>query len=221
MYHSQCACASNGSRELTLTIYSSVNVFIALGYHSENDYGLTYEYTYQDCEYILWILCMLYIQLVTKPYTCGFPAPGYKCDWTLSFWAHLWSGCLGNASQLYANKSHLNTAWRPCEVRWLFSRTVCAMTLLMDFTAKPTHSHAVFTLWVYTYTNPPPLSHPFCSHWTNLPSTMLKVTSLIVLTHTMYAIAFKAAWWVMQTLEVWADTKLSWDISRLFEDYLV
>ena len=32
----------------------------------------------------------------------------------------LWSSCLGNASQLYANKSYLNTAWRPCEVIWLF-----------------------------------------------------------------------------------------------------
>ena len=94
---------------------------------------------------------------------------------------------------MLANESHLNTAWRPCEVRRLFSRTICAMTLLRIFTAKPTHSHSVFTLWVYISTHLPQ-SHPFCSHWTNLPRKLLEVTSKIVLTHTMYAIAFKAAW---------------------------
>ena len=33
------------------------------------------------------------------------------------------------------------------------------------------------------------------------------------LTHTMYTIAFKGAWQVMQTLEVWADTKSCRDMS--------
>jgi len=35
--------------------------------------------------------------------------------------------------------------------------------------------------------NPPPLSYPFCSHWTNLPWTlleMLEMTSANCLTHT-------------------------------------
>ena len=31
----------------TLTIYTSKNIFIALGWRSENDYGF-HEYTYQD-----------------------------------------------------------------------------------------------------------------------------------------------------------------------------
>ena len=98
---------------------------------------------------------LLYIQLVTKHYTCGFPAPG-NC--TLLLWAHLWSSCLGNASQLYANRSYLNIAWRPCVVRWLFSRTICTMTLLRDFTTKPpTHSPAVSLFGcIYQPTSPCP-----------------------------------------------------------------
>ena len=59
-----------------------------------------------------------------------------------------------------------------------------------------------------------PLSHPFCSHWTNLPRTLLEVTSQIFDTYN-YAIAFKAAWQVMQTLEVWADTKSCWELFNL------
>ena len=61
------------------------------------------------------------------------------------------------------------------------------------FSAKPTHSHAIFTLWVYIPTHLP-LSHPFCSHWTNLPRKLLEVTSQIVwYIQCMLAIAFKAA----------------------------
>ena len=37
---------------ITLTLYSSVNVFIALEWRLEMIMGFTYEYTYQDCEYI-------------------------------------------------------------------------------------------------------------------------------------------------------------------------
>ena len=93
-------------------------------------------------------------------------------------------------------------------VRWLFFRT---MTILRDFTAKPTHSPAVFTLWVCIPIHLP-LSHPFCSHWTNLQG----VASQIV-----WHIPAIAAWRVMQTLEVWADTKSCRDTSHLFKDYLV
>ena len=36
------------------TIYTSVNIFIALGWCSESDYGLLIrKYAYQDCEYII------------------------------------------------------------------------------------------------------------------------------------------------------------------------
>ena len=48
-----------------------------------------------------------------------------------------------------------------------------------SLTAKPTHSHAIFTLWVYIPTHLP-LSQSFCSHWTNLPKKLLEVTSQIV-----------------------------------------
>jgi len=114
--------------------------------------GFTYEYTYQDHEYT--IRTMNTMQLSTPGIHSACNQTLYmwfswsrQCNCTLSFWAHLWSSCLGNASQLYANTSYLNTAWRPCEARWQFSRT----TLLRDFTAKPTHSTAVFALWVYIF----------------------------------------------------------------------
>jgi len=40
---------------------------------------------------------LLYIQLLTNPYTYGFPAPGYKCDCILLFWTHLWLSCLASS----------------------------------------------------------------------------------------------------------------------------
>ena len=45
--------------------------------------GFTYEYTYQGYKYYAYSVHLLYIQ---KPYTSGFPAPGCKCDCTLSLW---------------------------------------------------------------------------------------------------------------------------------------
>jgi len=55
-----CKRVMEAENSIVLTIYSSVNIFITLGWCSENDYGFTYEYTYQDYEYSN-------IQLVTKP----------------------------------------------------------------------------------------------------------------------------------------------------------
>jgi len=62
---------------ITLTIYSSEHVFIALRWCSEMIMGF-HEYTYQDREYIIRAMntkhtqcTCLYIQLVTKPYTYG------------------------------------------------------------------------------------------------------------------------------------------------------
>jgi len=77
-YRLQCACASNGTENsITLTIYTSEHVFIALGWHLEMIMGF-HEYAYQDCEYIIRAMntrhaqCKcLYIQLVTKLYTYG------------------------------------------------------------------------------------------------------------------------------------------------------
>ena len=60
------------------------------------------------------------------------------------------------------------------------------MTYWGIFTAKPMHSHAVFMLWVYIPTHLP-LTHPFHSHWTNFPWTLLGVTSQNVW-HIRYAI---------------------------------
>ena len=151
---------------------------------------------FQDYEYYACSVHLLYIQLVTKQYTCGFPAPGCKCNCTLSFWAHLWSSCLGNASMQFYCTWTLHGG----PVKWWFFRI---MTLLRDFTAKPTHSPAVFTLWVCIPIHLP-MSHLFCSHWTNLPRTLLEVVSQIV-----WHIHAIAAWQVMQTMKVWADTK-SW-----------
>ena len=58
---------------ITLTIYSSEHVFIALRWRSEMIMGF-HKYTYQDREYIIRamnIKLSMYIQLVTKPFTCG------------------------------------------------------------------------------------------------------------------------------------------------------
>ena len=50
-YRLQCACVSNGSRELHHSyIYGSEHVFIALRWRSEMIMGF-HEYTYQDREY--------------------------------------------------------------------------------------------------------------------------------------------------------------------------
>ena len=94
----------------------------------------------------------------------------------LSFWAHLWSCCLGNASQLYANNLHLNTAcMEALWGEWLFSRTICTMTLLRDFFQPNPHPAGLFSCFGCIYQ---PTS--FCSHWTNLPRKLLEVTSQIV-----------------------------------------
>ena len=79
--------------------------------------------------------------------------------------------------------------------------------------SNPHTAMLFFTLWVYIPTHLPP-SHSFYSHWINLPRTLLKVTSQIV--WQIHAMAFKAAWWVMQALEFWADTKSCRDLSHLF-----
>jgi len=61
-----------------------------------NDYGF-HEYTYQNREYIITI-CMLSAPALhsacNQNYTCGFPAPGCKCDCTLPFWVRMWTRCL-------------------------------------------------------------------------------------------------------------------------------
>ena len=115
----------------------------------------------QDYEYYACSVHLLYIQLVTKQYTCGFPAPGCKCTCTLSLWAHLWSSCLGNASQLYANKSYLNTPVRPTQP--------CCF-----------HSLGV-------YTNPPPPDTPFLLTLNQSPKDIGGSGITNCLTHTCYS----------------------------------
>ena len=78
--HTVCnahARVMEAENSITLTIYSSEHVFIALRWRSEMIMGF-HEYTYQDREYIIRAMntkhaqCTgLYIQLVTKPYTYG------------------------------------------------------------------------------------------------------------------------------------------------------
>ena len=49
-YHSQVhARVMEAENSITLTTFSSENAFISLGWHSENDYG----FTYQDREYLI------------------------------------------------------------------------------------------------------------------------------------------------------------------------
>ena len=112
------------------------------------------------------------------------------------------------AFEAMSQKLHLNIAWRPCEVRWLFSRTILQWPYWGIFEAKPTHSHAVYPLaFIPTHL---PLSHPFCSHWTNLPRTLLEFTSQIV--WQIHAIAFKvgiSGYGNLQTMSTdkWATSK--------------
>ena len=67
--HAQVMEAENS---ITLTIYSSERIFIALRWHSEMIMGF-HEYTYQDREYIIRAMNTKHAQsqLVTKPYTYG------------------------------------------------------------------------------------------------------------------------------------------------------
>ena len=62
------------------------------------------------------------------------------------------------------------------------------------FSAKPTHSHVVFTLWVYN-TNPPPPVPPFLLTLNQSPKEIAGSDITNCLTHTVYAKAlnFKVA----------------------------
>jgi len=71
---------------ITLTIYSSEHVFIALRWRSEMIMGF-HEYTYQDREYII-------RAMKPNPIHMGLPAPACTYNCTPSFWAHLWSSFL-------------------------------------------------------------------------------------------------------------------------------
>jgi len=146
----------------------------------------------------------------------GFPASGCTYDCTLLFWAHFWSSYLASG---LANKSHLNTVWWPSEVRWW---TICAMTLLImrDFYSQ-TYTQPCCFHPLGVHTNPPSPVPPFLLTLNQSPKEIAGNDITNCLTYTMYAIAFKAARRVMQTLEVWADTKLCQDISHSFKDYLV
>jgi len=118
----------------------------------------------------------------------GFAAPGCKCDCTLSFWTHLWSSRLGNvANQLYANKSYLNIAWRPCEMTFFRTKTMYWGIL------QHTQSFCIHPLGVYT--NPPP---PVPLTLNQSPKDIAGSGITNCLTYTCYI----AAWRVKQTLEV-------------------
>jgi len=82
------------------------------------------------------------------------------------------------------------------------------------FSAKPTHSHAVF--WcIYQPTSP-------CLTLSAHTEPISQGNCWKCLTHAMYAIAFKVAWelcrhWRFELI----ICKSCWDLSRLFNDYLV
>ena len=73
-------------------------------------------------------------------------------------------------------------------MRWLFSRTICAMTLLRDFYSQ-THTQPC-PLGVYT--NPPPPVPLFLLPLNQYPKEIAESDITNCLTHTMYAISFKA-----------------------------
>jgi len=103
---------------------------------------------------------------------------------------------------------------------WLFSRTICVMTLLRDFLQPNPHTAMLFSPFGYIYqpTSPVP---PFLLPLNQYPKEIAGSDITSCLTHTMYAKAFKAAWRVMQTLEICADTKSCQDISRLLKIILL
>ena len=78
-------------------------------------------------------------------------------------------------------------------MRWMtvFQDHLCNDPTEGFFTAKPTHSCAVFTLWVYI-PNPPPPVLPFESllPLNHYPKEIAGSDITNCLTHTMYAIAF-------------------------------
>jgi len=133
-------------------------------------------------------------------------------------------GCWsGSANQLLANKSALNTAWMPYEVRWLFSRSICTWNKRKKWL---THSSwgifadmAMLFSSPFGCTNPPPPVPPF------LPRTCWKWLHKLV--------KLKVSWRVVQTLVVkgltatttsarfQADAKSCRDISHLFQDHLI
>jgi len=80
-------------------------------------------------------------------------------------------------------------------VRWI---TVFQDYLYNDptegfFTAKPTHSRAVFTLWVYIPTHLPVLPFESLLPLNQYPKEIAGGDITKCLAHAMYAIAFKAA----------------------------
>jgi len=139
---------------------------------------------------------LLYIQLVTNPHTCGFPAQGYKCDCILLFWTHLWSSCL-------ASSMLINHTWtlHGGPVRWddcfpgLFTQWPYWGILQLN-----PHTAMLFSpFWrVYQPTSlrpilsahTEPISQKHCWKWYHAQ-----------IAWHIHAIA---VWWVMQTLEVWA-----------------
>jgi len=154
-----------GSRhriDLQCTGYSSENIFIALGRRSEMIMGFhawiyltgpwIHNYRAMNTKHAQ---CTCYAhQLVTKPYTYGFSCSRLHVRLHSAVLSTLVIKLLRQCLQ--TNRTWTLHAWRPCEVKWLFSRTICTMTLLRD------------VVWP-------------CSHWTNLPSRkLLEVTSQIV-----------------------------------------
>ena len=99
-------------------------------------------------------------------------------------------------------------------MRWLFSKTICILTLLRDFTDKTIHRHAFFTMWVCIQTHLP--VSPFLLILSHSPKGIAGTDITDCLTHTCYSCMTG-----YETLEVWADAKSCRDISRQCKDYLV
>ena len=122
----------------------------------------------------------IHIQLVTKLYTYGFSC----CRLHVQLHCHSEHICVqvGQAMLASLNKSHFNTAWRPCEVRWLFFRTISAMNLRRDFYSQ---IPMLFSPFGCT-TNPPPPAPPFLLTLNQSPKEIAGSDITNCLTNTMY-----------------------------------
>jgi len=100
--------------------------------------GFAYDYTYQDHEYIFRIMntkharcyvqCSLWFPAATRLHSA---VPSQFCD----------QDTQATLLTVVANKSALNTTWKPCNIRQLFSRSICAcLRYYINFQNSNLHS---------------------------------------------------------------------------------
>ena len=108
----------------------------------------------------------------------GFPKQlDHKCAQKARVQSHFQLGA-GNASQLYTNRSYLNTAWRPCEMM------VFQDQYPTEGFYSYTHSQPCCFHPLGGYTNPPPPVPPFLLILNQSPKDIAGSGITNCLTHT-------------------------------------